>query len=43
MLRERMKEQGLEPGRTQAFVGLPPEPDGPDGPPTDDGLFHIQA
>ncbi len=42
-LRARMGEQGLELGRTQALVGLPPEPDGPGSSPTDDGLFHIQA
>ena len=28
-LRQRINEQGLEIGRTQAFTGVPPEPDGP--------------
>ena len=42
-LRQRINEQGLELGRTQAFTGVPPEPDGPSGPNNNDGIFRTQA
>lgn len=45
-LRQRINEQGLEIGRTQAFTGVPPEPDGPNGlgnPNNNDGIFRTQA
>lgn len=42
-LREQIKKQGLELGRTQAFLGMPPQPDGPDRPHASDNLINIQA
>jgi hypothetical protein len=42
-LRQQMEQQGLQLGRTQAFTGMPPEPDGPPTPSPDDGLFHSKA
>jgi hypothetical protein len=43
-LRVRMQEQGLELGRTQAFSGLPPEPDRGATPlSSGDNLINIQA
>ena len=42
-LREQIKKQGLELGRTQAFIGMPPQPDGPDRPQANDNLINIQA
>jgi hypothetical protein len=42
-LRSQMENQGLELGRTQAFAGTPPEPDGPDTPPTNENLISTRA
>lgn len=43
VLCERIKEQGLELGKTQAFTGMPPDPDGPDTPNTDGHFISVQA
>ncbi|MDH5786261.1 MAG: flagellar hook-length control protein FliK, partial [Chromatiales bacterium] len=42
-LRQRINEQGLELGRTQAFTGTPPEPNNPDNAPHPNGILRTQA
>jgi flagellar hook-length control protein FliK len=42
-LRQRMQQQGLELGRTQAFSGQPPEPDAAATPHANDNLINTRA
>jgi hypothetical protein len=42
-LRQRMQQQGLELGRTQAFAGQPPEQQAPDTPHANDNLINTRA
>ncbi|MCW8918211.1 MAG: flagellar hook-length control protein FliK, partial [Gammaproteobacteria bacterium] len=42
-LRHRLREQGLEPGQTQAFAGQPPPADTPHGTRHNDHLINTRA